>query len=78
MDTKKRIAAITLSSAIIILWFFILIPEQTSEENLIKKEKDKIEQNTDTPSLEQKETLVTISREEALNQSDRINLKIKY
>ena len=61
MDTKNVIAAITLSSAIIILWSLFMIPEQPQKRDLI--EKDKIEQNTDTPSLEQKETLVTISRE---------------
>ena len=42
-------------------------------KNLIEKEK--IEQNTDTPSLEQKETLITISRDDALNQSERIKFE---
>ena len=42
-------------------------------KNLIEKEK--IEQNTDTPSLEQKETLVTLSREDALNQNKRIKFE---
>ncbi len=37
--------------------------------------KKKIEQNTDTPSLDQKETLITISREEALGQNERINFE---
>ena len=65
MDSKNVIAAIALSSAVIVLYSLFFIPEQTSQnQNLIEKEK--IEQNTDTPSLEQKETLVTISREEAL------------
>ena len=61
MDTKNVIAAITLSSAIIILWSLFMIPEQPPKKTLI--EKNKIEQNTDTPSLEQKEILVKISRE---------------
>ena len=73
MDTKNVIAAITLSSAIIILWSLFMIPEQPQKRDLI--EKDKIEQNTDTPSLEQKETLVTISREEALKENDRIQFE---
>ena len=73
MDTKNVIAAITLSSAIIILWSLFMIPEQPQKRDLI--EKDKIEQNTDAPSLEQKETLVTISREEALKKNDRIQFE---
>ena len=73
MDTKNVIAAITLSSAIIILWSLFMIPEQPQKRDLI--EKDKIEQNTDAPSLEQKETLVTISREEALKENDRIQFE---
>ena len=75
MDTKNVIAAITLSSAIIILWSLFMIPEQPQKKDLIKNDKDKIEQNTDTPSLEQKETLVTISREEALKENDRIQFE---
>ena len=74
MDSKNVIAAIALSSAVIVLYSLFFIPEQTSQnQNLIEKEK--IEQNTDTPSLEQKETLVTISREEALNQNERVEFE---
>ena len=69
MDTKNVIAAITLSSAIIILWSLFMIPEQPPI-NQDLNEKVKVEQNTDTPSVEQKETLVTLSRDEALKQSN--------
>ena len=77
MDSKNVIAAIALSSAVIVLYSLFFIPEQNPKnQNLI--EKNKIEQNTDTPSLEQKETLVKISRDEALNESDRVEFeKIK-
>ena len=74
MDTKNVIAAITLSSAIIILWSLFMIPDQPPKNKELSK-KDKIEQNTDTPSLEQKETLVKISRDEALKQSERIKFE---
>ena len=74
MDTKNVIAAITLSSAIIILWSLFMIPEQAPKNENIS-EKNKVEQNTDTPSLEQKETLVTLSRDEALNESKRIKFE---
>ena len=74
MDSKNVIAAIALSSAVIVLYSLFFIPEQSSQnQNLIEKEK--IEQNTDTPSLEQKETLVKISREEALNQNERVEFE---
>ena len=59
MDSKNVIAAIALSSAVIVLYSLFFIPEQ----------------NSDTPSLEQKETLVTISRDEALNQSERVKFE---
>ena len=74
MDTKNVIAAITLSSAIIILWSLFMIPDQPPKNQELSK-KDKIEQNTDTPSLEQKETLVKISRDEALKQNERIKFE---
>ena len=74
MDSKNVIAAIALSSAVIVLYSLFFIPEKTTvNQNLA--EKKKIEQNSDTPSLEQKETIKNISREEALNQNDRIEFE---
>ena len=74
MDTKNVIAAIALSSAVIVLYSLFFIPEKTvTNQNLI--EKKKIEQNSDAPSLDQKEKLKNISREEALNQSKRVNFE---
>ncbi len=74
MDTKNVIAAITLSSAIIILWSLFMIPEQEPKRQ-DPSEKNKIEQSSDAPSLEQKETLVTISRDEALKQNERVKFE---
>ena len=74
MDSKNVIAAIALSSAVIVLYSLFFIPEKPSiNQNLA--EKKKIEQNSDTPSLEQKETIKNISREEALNQNERIEFE---
>ena len=73
METKNVIAAIALSSAVIVLYSLFFIPEQTPNQNIT--EKKKIEQNSDTPSLEQKETSKNISRDEALNQSERVNFE---
>ena len=73
MDTKNVIAAISLSAAVIILYSLFFAPPPISKENLAKK--NKTEQNTDAPSLEQKESVVEISREEALSQSKRIQFE---
>ena len=74
MDSKNTIAAIALSSAVIVLYSLFFIPEkQTANQNLIENEK--IEQNNDAPSLEQKENLVKISREDALNESERVEFE---
>ena len=76
MDSKNVIAAISLSSAVIVLYSLFFVPEQpTPKQNLAEREK--IEQNTDTPSLDEKETLVQISREDALKKIKELNLKIK-
>ncbi len=74
MDTRNVIAAISLSAAVIILYslFFAPVPE-TVKKNV--DELKKIEQGTDTPSLDQKEKVTEISREEALGQSKRIQFE---
>ena len=76
MDSKNVIAAIALSSAVIVLYSLFFAPEKTIQNKNLA-EKSKIEQNTDTPSLDQKETLIQISREDALKQNDRIKFENK-
>ena len=74
MDSKNTIAAIALSSAVIVLWALFFVPEKsTVDQNIVEKEK--IEQGGDAPSLEQKETQITISRDDALKQSERIQFE---
>ncbi|WP_440935810.1 membrane protein insertase YidC [Candidatus Pelagibacter sp.] len=74
MDSKNTIAAIALSSAVIVLWALFFVPEKsTVDQNVVEKEK--IEQSGDAPSLEQKETQITISRDDALKQSERIQFE---
>ena len=72
MDSKNVIAAIALSSAVIVLYSLFFAPPPI-EKNITSK--NKIEQNSDTPSLEQKETLIKISREEALSENERIQFE---
>ena len=74
MDQKNVVAAISLSAAVIILYSLFFAPEpQPINQNLA--EKNKTEQNSDAPSLEQKESLVKISREEAIDQNERIQFE---
>jgi len=73
MDTKNVIAAISLSAAVIILYSLFFAPPPLTKENLA--EKNKIEQGTDAPSLDQKESVTEISREDALSQSKRIQFE---
>ena len=74
MDSKNTIAAIALSSAVIVLYSLFFVPEKPkTNQNLVEKEK--VEQNTDTPSLEQKETLIQVSRKDALSENERIEFE---
>ncbi|WP_440690989.1 membrane protein insertase YidC [Candidatus Pelagibacter sp. HIMB1782] len=73
MDTKNIVAAISLSAAVIVLYSLFFAPPPITKENVA--EGNKVEQNSDTPSLDQKENVAEISREEALNQSERINFE---
>ena len=74
MDSKNTIAAIALSSAVIVLYSLFFVPEkQPTNQSLIEKEK--IEQNSDAPVLEQKQILTQVSREDALNESERVKFE---
>ena len=74
MDSKNTIAAIALSSAVIVLYSLFFVPEKsTTGQNPVEKEK--IEQSTDTPSLEEKEALIEISRKDALFESERVEFE---
>ncbi len=73
MDTRNVIAAISLSAAVIILYSLYFAPPQITKENFT--EKNKIEQNNDAPSLDQKDNIDEISREEALSQSERVKFE---
>ena len=74
MDSKNVIAAIALSTAVIVLYSLFFIPEQPIKKQNLAEQK-KIEQNTDTPSLNEKETFIQISRNDALKESERISFE---
>ena len=70
METRNIIAAISLSAAVIILYSLFFAPPPVTKENLA--EKSRTEQNSDAPSLDQKENVTEISRKNALKESERI------
>ncbi|MDC3004895.1 membrane protein insertase YidC [Candidatus Pelagibacter sp.] len=78
MDLKNIIAAIALSAAVIVLYglFFAPSPEQISKSNKIQQ--NEIVENNDIPSLEDKVEVKTISRQEALNSSQRISFENEF
>ncbi len=73
METRNIIAAISLSAAVIILYTLFFTPPPVTQDNLV--EKNKTEQNSDAPSLDQKENVTEISREEALAENERIQFE---
>ena len=81
MDTKNVIAAISLSAAVIILYSLFFAPPVVDQKN-ISNDKNTSTQNSssDAPSLVQDEKIIKISRDEALEENERIlfeNDKIK-
>ena len=81
MDTKNVIAAISLSAAVIILYSLFFAPPVVDQKN-ISNDKNTSSQNSssDAPSLVQDEKIIKISRDEALEESQRVlfeNDKIK-
>ena len=74
MDTRNVIAAISLSAAVIILYSLFFQPDPaTIKQNLA--EQKKIENNTDTPSLDKNENFAKLSRTDALKENDRIQFE---
>ena len=81
MDTKNVIAAISLSAAVIILYSLFFAPPVVDQKN-ISNDKNTSSQNSssEAPSLAQDEKIIKISRDEALEENERIlfeNDKIK-
>ncbi len=73
METRNIIAAISLSAAVILLYTLFFAPPPVTQENIA--EQNKTEQSSDAPSLDQKENLTEISREQALSESERIQFE---
>ncbi len=70
MDQKSVIAAIAMSSAVIVLWSLFFVPEKPTKKQLLA-EKQKVE-NTEAPAIEKTEIVREISRDQAMEESERI------
>ena len=73
METRNIIAAISLSAAVILLYTLFFAPPPVNQDSIA--EKNKTEQSSDAPSLDQKENIIEISREQALSESERIQFE---
>ena len=73
MDLKNTLAAVSLSAAIIVLWglFFAPDPQEIKEAQLNKEINEQV-QNEDAPKLIENEEIKVLSRDNAINQTDRI------
>ena len=74
MDTKNIIAAISLSAAVIVLYSLFFQPDPAAIKQNLAEQK-KIENNTDTPSLDKNENFAKLSRTDALKENDRIQFE---
>ena len=74
MDTKNVIAAISLSAAVIVLYSLFFQPDPAAIKQNLAEQK-KIENNTDTPSLDKNEDFSKLSRADALKENDRIQFE---
>ena len=74
MDTKNVIAAISLSAAVIVLYSLFLQPDHSTIKKNMAEQK-KIENNSDTPSIDKNENFTKLSREDSLKENSRIQFE---
>ena len=76
MDSKNVIAAISLSAAVIILYSLFFTPEpQQVQKN--EQQKNQVVKGSEVPKLSEAQEVITISRAEAINNTDRIYFENK-
>ena len=71
MDSKNVIAAISLSAAVIILYSLFFAPEPQQIQK-VQQQSNEIVKDSEAPKLTETQEIKIISREEAINNSDRI------
>ncbi len=72
MDLKNIIAAITLSAAVIVLYGLFFAPSQEQLKNLNNNNNQEFSQKTDAPNIEENIEAKVVTRDEAINDEDRI------
>ena len=72
MDLKNIIAAIALSAAVIVLYGLFFAPEQKQISELNKNSNKNLNEQSETPNIEEKIKIKTIKREDAIKTEDRI------
>ena len=74
MDTKNIIAAISLSAAVIILYGLFFAPS-TQNSKKINDDRNILSQNSEAPKLEIEENIIELSRDDALNRTERVEFE---
>ena len=73
MDLKGTLAAISLSAAVIVLWGLFFAPDADQVKKAqLEKERSEIVNNEDASKLIEYEEIKLITRESAINESERI------
>ena len=78
MDSKNVIAAISLSAAVIILYALFFSPEPQQIQEIQDNQKNELVQNSEIPKLVETKEVETISRDETINNSERIYFENEY
>ena len=73
-ELKNIIAAVALSIAIIVLYtlFFAPSPEEIKQSKI---KQEQVQKDSDTPSIDQNENFIKITRNQALTENNRIEFE---
>ena len=75
MDFKNTIAAISLSAAVILLWGFFFAPPTPDPKKINNEKNNIVESTSEAPSLDQNVEVSKISRNEAIENEDRVQFE---
>ena len=75
MDFKNTIAAISLSAAVILLWGIFFAPPAPDPKKINNEKNNVVESTSEAPSLDQNVEVSKISRNEAIENEDRVQFE---
>ena len=75
MDFKNTIAAISLSAAVILLWGIFFAPPTPDPKKINNEKNNIVESTSEAPSLDQNVEVSKISRNEAIENEDRVQFE---